>query len=35
MWMGYTGMFVFGSICAIISLAILKKIDLNKVNAKV
>ena len=26
MWMGYTGMFVFGSICAIISLVMLSKI---------
>jgi MFS family permease len=34
MWMGYTGMFVFGSICAIISLVMLSKIDLNKVEAK-
>jgi MFS family permease len=35
MWMGYTGMFVFGSICAIISLVMLSKINLNKVEAKV
>jgi Na+/melibiose symporter-like transporter len=28
MWMGYTGMFVFGSICAIISMVILNKIKL-------
>jgi len=28
-------MFVFGSICAIISLVMLSKIDLNKVDAKV
>jgi hypothetical protein len=35
MWMGYTGMFVFGSICAIISLVMLSKIDLKKVDAKV
>ncbi len=35
LWMGYTGMFVFGSICAIISLVMLSKIDLNKVDTKV
>jgi len=35
LWMGYTGMFVFGSICAIVSLVMLSKIDLNKVSAKV
>jgi MFS family permease len=28
MWMGYTGMFVFGSICAIISLVMLSRIKI-------